>query len=45
MEEKEIASQEHPDKVNCAYFSPDCSIIASACSDNIIRIWNVKANF
>ena len=37
-----IGSFKHPDEVWNAEFSPDGKLIATACNDNIVRVWNVE---
>jgi eukaryotic-like serine/threonine-protein kinase len=37
-----IGSFQHPDEVWNAEFSPDGKFIATACNDNIVRVWNVE---
>lgn len=37
-----IAAFQHADEVWNAEFSPDGKLIASACNDNVVRVWNVE---
>jgi WD40 repeat protein len=39
----EIARLEHPDRVLRGSFSPDSRLIATVCSDNIVRLWTWRA--
>jgi WD40 repeat protein/serine/threonine protein kinase len=34
---------EHPGNVNCARFSPDGKLFATACMDGVIRLWNATS--
>jgi WD40 repeat protein len=38
----ELCSFPHPEIVSCAVFSPDATLLATGCHDQIVRIWDIS---